>query len=65
MSAFNKTVELDPKFEKGYYNLGVTYLSMDAIDESLAAFKKMTAINPQYSDAYYNMGVAYTKKRST
>ena len=57
-----KAVELDPKFEKGYYNLGVAYASIDAIEESLASFKKTVEINPQYSDAYYNMGVAYAKK---
>ena len=60
MTAFHKSIELNPDFEIAQNNLGVVYL--DGIGDpksSIEYFKNAIDINPNYTLAYFNLGRAY------
>ena len=58
---FKKSIEVNPKFYKAYYNLGCIYLAQDKPNMALAEFKKAVKYKPDFSYGYYNIGCAYLK----
>ncbi len=46
-----KSVELDPRFENGYFNLAALYANLKKYDEAVAALHKVLEINPGADDA--------------
>ena len=42
-------------------NLGVTYLNLNEIENSIKHLKKATELKPKFSMTYFNLGVAYEK----
>lgn len=56
---FKKSVNLDKKYFKGYYNLGNIYLQTGKTNMAIAEYKKAINIKPEYPYAHYNLGCAY------
>lgn len=58
----NKAIELEPKIELYYEDLGVAYGLSGQFDLAIATAQKLIAINPKYPAAYMNLSVSYRNK---
>ncbi|KAA8525026.1 hypothetical protein F0562_011336 [Nyssa sinensis] len=47
----SKTIEIDPKYSKGYYRRGAAYLAMGKFKEALKDFQQVKRISPNDPDA--------------
>lgn len=52
---FKEAIKLDPKAEKYYYDMGLSYRSLGDIDKALESFQKATQIKPDYVEAYKSL----------
>ncbi|OGI18021.1 MAG: hypothetical protein A2255_00545 [Candidatus Melainabacteria bacterium RIFOXYA2_FULL_32_9] len=66
---FNKAIEaylqvltLDPNNHNILFNLGLSFLSEDRVDEAIDFFKKALSVNPDDAEIYYNLALAYVEK---
>ena len=55
------TLQIDPNFAAGYYNLGITLKAMGRFSEAIAAYIQAIELNPNYAEAYQNLGVVLLK----
>jgi len=63
---FKKAIELDPKFPRVHYYLGLTYLYKDGaarIPEAIEEFKVELAANPDEYFANFYLGILYIMER--
>jgi len=51
---FRKSIEVDPEFIDGYFNLGSVYEYLHRYDEALSVFKQIVVRNPEDYDAVYH-----------
>lgn len=58
----NKAIELNPKAELYYEDLGVAYGFNQQFDEAIATSQKLIALNPKYPAAYKNISISYGNK---
>ena len=56
---YNEAIEINPKDDEAYHNMGIAYDDLEKYNESLEAFKKSIEINPNRDATYYNMGIVY------
>ncbi|TAH20299.1 MAG: tetratricopeptide repeat protein [Cytophagales bacterium] len=49
---FQEAIKLDPKAEKYYFDMGLSYRSMGDMDKASAAFLKAISLKPDYAEAY-------------
>ncbi len=49
--------------EKELFNIGVTMLKENKLDDSIAIFRTLTILKPESFGSYFNLGVAYAKKK--
>ena len=56
----NKLNKLNVENAKIFLSLGINFLKMHQIDQSLICFKKVITINPSLSSPYTNIGLIYT-----
>jgi tetratricopeptide (TPR) repeat protein len=56
IDAYEKAIELDPRYAKAWNNKGLALDSLNKLDESVQAFEKAVEINPRYVEAWYNKG---------
>lgn len=54
-----RAIEVSPKDQNLYYNLGVEYLKSNHFSQAAQAFNQVIQINPKDKDAYYNLGVLF------
>lgn len=59
LRAFQKAVEIDPKYALAYNNLGNVYKAANRIEEAIGAYKKAISFKSGFSLAYNNLGLAY------
>lgn len=59
--AYQKTIEIDPRFAFGHYNLGLVWKQMGRLEFAIAAYQKAIELNPMYAEAYQNLGVTLLK----
>jgi tetratricopeptide (TPR) repeat protein len=67
IAEFNKAANLDPKFPRVHYYLGLTYLLKDGVnrlDEAEGEFKVELAAHPQEFFANYYLGITATVERN-
>jgi tetratricopeptide (TPR) repeat protein len=57
--SYKKAIEINPKYDDAYNNMGYSYEKKGEYDKAIASYKKAIEINPENDKAYYNMGVAY------
>jgi tetratricopeptide (TPR) repeat protein len=58
LEAFDKAIELDPKFAQAYYNKGNALGKLGKPEEALVAYEKAIEIDQKDAQAYYNKGNA-------
>lgn len=56
IEAFNKAINIDPRFEKAYNNLGRIYFDIRNFSKAIECFDKAIEVNPNYVLAYHNRG---------
>ena len=58
---FNKAIEINPLYDKAYYNRGILKEELGYGEGALEDYNKAIEINPQYAGAYYNRGLLKVK----
>ena len=53
---FEATSNSNPKFERGFYNLGASWKALGNQSKALEAFRKATVANPGYGGAWQEIG---------
>ena len=56
-NAVDKAIELDPKFDKAWYNKGLTLFNMKDLDGALKSYDKVVKLNPKNKSAWNNRGL--------
>jgi tetratricopeptide (TPR) repeat protein len=60
IAAFDKTLELNPRFAEAYNNRGSAYSALGNYKQAIRDFDKSIELNPQDASVYYNRGTAYS-----
>ena len=55
---FNKAIEVEPAYQKAFYNRGKSYLKLKEYSSAITDFKKVVGLDPDHALAYYYMGYA-------
>lgn len=58
---YKKSISVDEKYYKAYYNLGVLYMQLDKPNLAAEQFLKVTKLKPDYAYGHYNLACAYIK----
>ena len=56
--AFEKVIQINPKYADGFNNLGVVLQNQGKLDEAIKAYKSALSLKPEYADAHNNMANA-------
>jgi tetratricopeptide (TPR) repeat protein len=56
-------IELSPRYDKGYNNLGACYAEMGRLEDAVATFTETTKRFPDYPNGYRNLAMAYAALR--
>src|SRR5208282_248957 len=59
IDAFNKALELNPKYAAAYYNRGAAYYYLGSYNQAIADYNKAIELNMKDAMVYYNRGSAY------
>ncbi|MDD2680335.1 MAG: tetratricopeptide repeat protein, partial [Candidatus Omnitrophica bacterium] len=57
--SLNKAIELNPKNDQAYFQLGWLYQSKDKFSQAAESFKKAIELNPKNNKAYTGLGWCY------
>jgi len=60
---YQKSLEIYPGFSEAQYNLGVSYMGLNKIEDAQIAFEKTLEIDPGYEGALNNLGVFASNKK--
>lgn len=63
--AYKKTVEIAPRYHKGWYNLAIAHNKLGHLDEEIAAYEEALKARPNYPQALFNLAYAYEEKKDT
>ena len=61
IQAFDKAIDIDPRFEEAWYYKGVALFDQGKYDDANQALDKATDIDPQDADAWREKGFALTR----
>lgn len=59
LEAYNKAIELNPKYAVAYSNRGIVYDELGKYQEAITDLDKAIELNPNLAQAFNNRGVAY------
>ena len=62
VTAFSKAIDIDPKNDKAYANLGATLYVLEDLDSAENAYLKAIEISPNDADFIYNLGAIYLQQ---
>jgi len=62
VTAYKRTIELDPGYQAAYVNLGVTYYQQEKFDLAQTQYKKALELNPSDGEVAYNLGALYLQQ---
>jgi len=60
---FRRVVELEPRHQWAWNNMGRAYMRLGMLDSAIADFKRQAEINPYDQYAYNNLGLVYWRQR--
>ena len=63
ISDYTQALEINPKYDKAYYNLGITFAKKGLLDQAISNYNQAIEINPRLAEAYNNRGVTYYFKK--
>jgi superkiller protein 3 len=63
IDAFQKAIEIDPKYAYAYNNMGIALRKQGKYNDAIAAYKKAIEVDPKDAYAYNNMGVALNEQK--
>ncbi len=58
---YQRTLEIDPNFVLGYYNLGLVYKTLGNLSAALQHYHQAITLQPDYAEAHQNLGVVLFK----
>ncbi|MEA2036922.1 MAG: tetratricopeptide repeat protein [Nanoarchaeota archaeon] len=58
---FQKTIELDPDYTTGHYNIGILFEKLGKYEQSIPCFDKVVELEPENSIGYFYRGIARAK----
>lgn len=56
LNAIQRVVKLSPRDFQAFYNLGISFQSVNKLDKALICFDKAIELKPDYVEAYFNKG---------
>ena len=59
--SFIKSIELNPEYYEGHYNLGITLQEQDQLNDAIESYKTAIKIKHDYPAAHNNLGLIYLK----
>ncbi|MBC8267411.1 MAG: tetratricopeptide repeat protein [Rhodospirillaceae bacterium] len=62
IEAFQKALQVDPKYADGHFNLGVLFRGQGKLDDAIESYKRAITVKPKHFDALYNLGNALKEK---
>jgi tetratricopeptide (TPR) repeat protein len=62
IAAFERAVELNPRFAQAHYNLGTLYLSRGDVTAARGAFERALEVQPDYPEVHNNLGLLLASK---
>jgi tetratricopeptide (TPR) repeat protein len=62
IQAYQKTLELDPKYVEAYNNLGILYQETGDWENARKAYRMALDVNPDYEKALNNLGILYYRQ---
>ena len=57
LEEFDNALELDPKFDKAWYNKGLTLFNLKELDGPLKCYDMVVKLNPNNKSAWNNRGL--------
>jgi tetratricopeptide (TPR) repeat protein len=64
LNFLNKTLEIDPNYSTGWFNIGNIYKQTNEFDKAIESYTKATELNPDLAKAWFFMGCAYFDKKN-
>ena len=61
ITEFERSIDIDPNFDKAYCNLGVIYILKENYSSAVNALKQAIDINKSFKEAHFNIGLAYLR----
>ncbi|KKM18164.1 hypothetical protein LCGC14_1668490, partial [marine sediment metagenome] len=61
--AYEKTLEINPKHTKAYYNLANIYKQSENLDKAIEYYIKTTELEPDFAIAWFFLGSTYFDKK--
>lgn len=62
VAEYTKVIQLEPNYEKAYYNRGLAYAKKGEYDKAISDYTKAIDLDPKDINSHVNRGVAYAKK---
>ncbi len=63
LANLKKAVELNPRYPRAYYGMGLVLDEMNRGKDSIASYKEAIKLSPDYLDAHYRLGRALLKNK--
>ncbi|MGI0495510.1 tetratricopeptide repeat protein [Alkalinema pantanalense CENA528] len=63
ITAYQKAIELNPKFAYPHNGLGAVYYYQKRYDEAISAYQKAIELDPKYASPHYNLGNLYQEHK--
>ncbi|NDV63163.1 tetratricopeptide repeat protein [Puniceicoccales bacterium CK1056] len=64
LEALEKSIYLDPDYERAYFNRGMALSKLDRNSEAIEAYQKAVQLNDFYYEAWYNLGLLLYKENN-
>ncbi len=64
VAAFKQAISLDPRYERAFYNLGISYRKLNDLNAAESAYRSAVEINPYYNEAWFNLGLLLYSKNA-
>ncbi|MCM8796218.1 MAG: tetratricopeptide repeat protein [Candidatus Omnitrophica bacterium] len=58
---FRKATTLNPKFVDAYFNLGISYSSINDLKNAILAYRNALEVNPKHAYSHWNLAVVLEK----